>query len=57
LFIKDWNFTLEDKIVEEMWLKDSPWHMGIQYHPEYGSDKNEQHPLLRWFITTCKENN
>uniref|UniRef100_A0A6H1ZDS1 CTP synthase (glutamine hydrolyzing) n=1 Tax=viral metagenome TaxID=1070528 RepID=A0A6H1ZDS1_9ZZZZ len=53
---KDWKFTIEDGIVEEMWLRDAPWHMGIQYHPEYGSSAKNQHQVLKWFISTCKEN-
>lgn len=29
--------------------------LGVQFHPEYGSSKDDQHPLLVRFIQSCKK--
>ncbi len=31
-------------------LKDHPWFVGVQFHPEFGSRPNRPHPLFRDFI-------
>lgn len=31
-------------------VKDHPWMLGVQYHPEFKSKPNQSHPLFREFI-------
>lgn len=43
-----------DDFVDIMALRGHPFYLGTQFHPEYGSSKDKQHPLLKEFIYTCK---
>src|SRR3990167_7611861 len=43
-----------DGIIETMRLKDHPFFVGIQWHPEYQSSKKFPHPVLKEFLSTCK---
>jgi CTP synthase len=43
----------EGELVEAVELKDHPWAIGVQFHPEYKSKPYEVHPLFREFIKTC----
>lgn len=38
------------RLVEMIELKDHPWFMGTQAHPEFKSRPNRAHPLFRDFI-------
>lgn len=38
------------KLVEVMELKDHPWFVGVQYHPEYKSTVARPHPLFVHFV-------
>ncbi len=38
------------ELVEIMELKDHPWHLGCQFHPEFKSRPMDPHPLFRDFI-------
>lgn len=61
-FNNDYRQALEDKgltiagtspdgqLVEVIELKDHPWMVGCQYHPEFLSKPNAPHPLFRGFI-------
>ncbi len=40
-------------LVEIMELKDHPWHVGVQFHPELKSRVEKPHPLFVSFIQAC----
>jgi CTP synthase len=45
--------TLDNSLVEVIELKDHPWFLAVQCHPEFKSKPNEAHPLFRDFITAA----
>ncbi|HED23688.1 MAG TPA: CTP synthase [Firmicutes bacterium] len=40
----------EDNLVEMVELKDHPWFIAVQFHPEFKSRPTRSHPLFRDFI-------
>jgi len=40
-------------LVEVMELRDHPWFIGTQYHPEFQSKPRAPHPLFKSFIEAC----
>jgi CTP synthase len=34
-------------------VKDHPWMVGVQYHPEFKSKPTDPHPLFRSFVKAC----
>ncbi len=40
----------DNQLVEIVELKDHPWFLGCQFHPEFKSRPNNPHPLFRAFI-------
>ncbi len=40
----------QTKLVEVVELKDHPWFIGVQYHPEYKSTVAKPHPLFVGFV-------
>ncbi len=42
------------KLVEIVELKDHPWMLGTQFHPEFRSRPNRPHPLFRDFVGAAK---
>ena len=40
----------DDYLVEITGLKDHPWFVGCQFHPEFTSTPRDGHPLFRGFI-------
>ena len=40
----------DERLVEVMELKDHPWFLGTQFHPEFRSRPNRPHPLFAGFI-------
>jgi CTP synthase len=40
----------DGNLVEIMELKDHPFYMGVQFHPEFRSRPNRPHPIFREFI-------
>lgn len=40
----------DEKLVEIVELKDHPWFVGVQFHPELKSRPNRPHPLFKDFI-------
>lgn len=40
----------DDRLVEIVEIKDHPWFVGVQFHPEFKSRPNRPHPLFREFI-------
>ena len=45
----------DGELVEIIELKDHPWFLGCQFHPEFKSRPMEAHPLFRDFINAAKE--
>jgi len=45
----------DGRLVEIAELKDHPWMVGTQFHPEFKSRPNRPHPLFRDFIGAVKE--
>jgi CTP synthase len=41
------------ELVELIELKDHPWFLACQYHPEFRSKPNKPHPLFRGFVNAC----
>jgi CTP synthase len=66
-FNNDFRYTLEeagliasglsadDKLVEIVELKDHPWMVATQFHPEFKSRPNRPHPLFCEFIRAAKQ--
>ncbi len=44
----------DNKIVEAIELKDHPFFVGVQFHPEYISRPLSPHPLFVEFVKTCR---
>jgi CTP synthase len=42
-------------LVEIVEVKDHPWMVGVQYHPEFKSKPNQAHPLFAAFIKATVE--
>lgn len=50
----------DSKLVEIVEIKDHPWYVSVQFHPELKSRPNKPHPLFKGFIRASiadKENN
>ncbi len=43
------------KLVETIEVKDHPWFVGVQFHPEFKSRPNKPHPLFKDFIRAAFE--
>jgi len=46
----------QQKLVEIIELKDHPWFVGCQFHPEFRSKPDKSHPLFRDFIAASMKN-
>lgn len=42
-----------NQLVEIIELKDHPWFVAVQFHPEFKSRPNEPHPLFRDFVAAA----
>ncbi len=51
LVISGWN--PKRGLVEVVELKDHPWYLGVQCHPEFQSKPNRAHPLFAAFIAAA----
>jgi len=40
----------DERLVETVEVKDHPFYIGVQYHPEFKSRPNRPHPIFREFI-------
>lgn len=40
----------DGRLVETVELTDRPFHVGVQYHPEFRSRPNKPHPLFKGFV-------
>tara|TARA_B100001287_G_C22685692_1_gene533434 strand:+ start:2160 stop:3770 length:1611 start_codon:yes stop_codon:yes gene_type:complete len=47
----------QTKLVEIIEIKDHPWFIGVQFHPEYKSTVLSPHPLFVSFVNALKKNN
>jgi len=45
----------DGKLAEIMELRDHPWFVGVQFHPEFKSRPTNPHPLFSGFIAAAKE--
>ena len=36
-------------------LKEHPWYIGCQFHPEFTSNPREGHPLFKGFIKAANQ--
>lgn len=45
----------DGRLVETVELTDRPFHVGVQYHPEFKSRPNKAHPLFKGFIGAALE--
>lgn len=45
----------DQKLVEIIELKDHPWFVGVQFHPEFKSKPIKAHPLFRGFVKASLE--
>ncbi len=46
----------DSSLVEIVELKDHPWFLGCQFHPEFKSRPMESHPLFKGFIKAALQN-
>jgi CTP synthase len=44
------GWTLDGELVEIMEVRDHPWMVGSQFHPEFTSRPNRPNPLFREFV-------
>lgn len=49
------GFNPETDLVETLELKNHPFYIGVQYHPEYKSTVETPHPLFKALIKACKK--
>jgi CTP synthase len=47
--------TTEDQLVEIIELRDHPWFVGCQFHPEFTSTPRDGHPLFSGFVAAARE--
>lgn len=45
----------DDYLVEIVELKDHPWYVGCQFHPEFKSRPNRAHPLFAGFVKAAHD--
>lgn len=45
----------DERIVEMIEIKNHPWHVSCQFHPEFKSRPNRPHPLFTGFIAAAKD--
>ena len=47
----------DNNLPEIVELKNHPWFIGVQFHPEFKSRPLDPHPLFSSFISAAKKNN
>ena len=45
----------DDSLVEIVELKDHPWFVAVQFHPEFTSSPRDGHPLFSGYISAARE--
>ena len=48
--------TLDERLVDIVEFSDRPFHIGVQFHPEFKSRPNKPHPLFVGFIEAALKN-
>ncbi|NOR86999.1 MAG: CTP synthase, partial [Bacteroidales bacterium] len=48
------GMNTKDDLVEIIEVKDHPWFMGVQFHPEYKSTVANPHPVFVNFVNAAK---
>lgn len=43
----------DELLVEVIELRDHPWFLACQFHPEFSSKPNRPHPLFKGFVSAC----
>ncbi|MBM3404628.1 MAG: CTP synthase [Bacteroidetes bacterium] len=51
------GYNTKDNLVEIIELKDHPWFVGVQFHPEFKSTVMNPHPLFVSFVKAATRNN
>jgi CTP synthase len=46
--------SADDKLVEVVEIKDHPWFIGCQFHPEFTSTPRDGHPLFSGFVQAAR---
>jgi CTP synthase len=46
--------SMDDTLVEVIELRDHPWFVGVQFHPEFTSTPRDGHPLFRGYIEAAR---
>ena len=46
----------DERLVETVELKDHPFFLGVQYHPEFKSRPNRPHPVFYGFVKASLDN-
>ena len=46
----------DNKLIEIVELKDHPWFLGCQFHPEFKSRPMDGHPLFKGFVKAASQN-
>jgi len=49
------GINVRRQLVEIVELKEHPWFLAVQFHPEFQSKPNEAHPLFAAFIAAAKK--
>lgn len=47
--------SMDDKLVEVVEIKDHPWFVACQFHPEFTSNPRDGHPLFSGFIRAARD--
>ena len=47
--------STEKHLVEMVELKDHPWYVACQFHPEFTSTPRDGHPLFSAFVNAAKD--
>lgn len=45
----------DGRLVETVEISSRPFHVGVQYHPEFKSRPNKPHPLFKGFVGAALE--
>jgi len=51
-----YDWLINNSTNEMIELKDHPWFLGCQFHPEFKSRPNSPHPIFKSFIKAAKDN-
>ena len=46
--------SMDDSLVEVVELKEHPWFIACQFHPEFTSTPRDGHPLFTGFVSAAR---